>query len=79
MTVAKADPVRFFHKDGSYCVAVQVNVQKWYGFEQPLAIAPEAYNYEVEALGGELLHSANHMSSINHSNPLIKKPEDIAS
>ncbi|MGD9382011.1 MAG: uroporphyrinogen decarboxylase family protein, partial [Candidatus Thorarchaeota archaeon] len=77
MTVAKADPDRFLHTDGKYCSAVQVNVQKWYGFEQPLAIAPEAYNYEVEALGGELLHSANHMSSINHSNPLIKKPEDI--
>ena len=77
MTVAKADPKRFFHTDGRYCTAVQTYVQKWYEFEQPLAIAPEAYNYEVDALGGKLLKTENHMSSIDHRDPLIKKPEDI--
>ena len=77
MTVAKADPHRFLHTDGRYCSAVQINVSKWYGFEQPLAMAPEAYNYEVEALGGKLLKSENHMSSIDQSDPLIKNPEDM--
>jgi uroporphyrinogen-III decarboxylase len=77
MTVAKADPKRFFHTDGKYCTGVQSYVSAWYDFEQPLAMAPEVYNYEVEALGGKLLKSENHMSSIDQSDPLIKKPEDM--
>lgn len=77
LTVAKADPERFFYKDGRYCVAVQYNILKWYGFEQPIAMAPDVYNYEVEALGGKLLKSKKHMPSIDQSDPLIKNPEDI--
>ncbi|MFW9805622.1 MAG: uroporphyrinogen decarboxylase family protein [Candidatus Thorarchaeota archaeon] len=77
MTVAKADPERFHQKDGAYCTNVQMNVQKWYGFETPMGMAPEVYNYEVEALGGKLIRSRNHMNTIDQSDPLIKKPEDM--
>jgi uroporphyrinogen-III decarboxylase len=77
MTVAKADPMRFHRTDGRYNTLVQVYVQKWYEFEQPLAIAPEAYNYEVEALGGKLSKSEHHMTTVDQQDPLIKTPEDI--
>jgi len=77
LTVAKADPERFFYKDGRYCVAIQIYVSKWYGFEQPVGMAPEVYNYEVEALGGKLLKNKKHMPSIDQNDPLIKNPEDI--
>lgn len=77
MTVAGADPERFHRRDGKYCTDVQINVQKWYGFETPMGMAPEAYNYEVEALGGKLIRSTDHMGTIDQSDPLIKKPEDM--
>jgi uroporphyrinogen-III decarboxylase len=77
MTVAKADPQRFIHTDGKYCADVQFYVQKWYNLEQPLIIPPETYNFEIEALGGSLLKTKKHMSSIDQNNPLIKKEEDI--
>jgi uroporphyrinogen-III decarboxylase len=77
MTVAEADTQRFHQEDGKYCTDVQVYVQKWYGFETPMAMAPEAYNYEIEALGGKMIRSKNHMSTIDQSDPLIKEPEDI--
>jgi uroporphyrinogen-III decarboxylase len=77
MTVAKADPKRFIHDDGKYCADVQFYVQRWYDFDQPFVLPPETYNYEIEALGGSLLKTKNHMSSIDHNNPLIKKEEDI--
>jgi len=77
MTVAQADTQRFHQTDGAYCTDVQINVMKWYGFETPLAISPEAYNYEIEALGGKMIRSKAHMSTIDQSDPLIKEPEDI--
>ncbi|MFW9967499.1 MAG: uroporphyrinogen decarboxylase family protein [Candidatus Thorarchaeota archaeon] len=77
MTVAEADRQRFHQTDGRYCTDVQVNVQKWYGFETPMAMAPEAYNYEIEALGAKMIRSTNNMSTIDQSEPLIKEPEDI--
>ncbi|MEM2210061.1 MAG: hypothetical protein QXM32_07520, partial [Nitrososphaerota archaeon] len=66
LTIAKADPERFFYKDGRYCVAVQYTVLKWYGFEQ-CSGASDVYNYEVEALGGKLLKSKKHMPSIDQN------------
>jgi uroporphyrinogen-III decarboxylase len=77
MTVAKADPKRFFLTDGRYSVAIQYYVSKWYGFEMPLGMPPDSYNFEVEALGGKLLKSGMHIPSIDQSNPLIKTPEDL--
>jgi uroporphyrinogen-III decarboxylase len=77
MTVAEADRERFHQTDGRYCTDVQINVQKWYGFETPMAMAPEAYNYEIEALGAKMIRSKNNMSTIDQSEPLIKEPEDI--
>ncbi|MFX1265170.1 MAG: uroporphyrinogen decarboxylase family protein [Promethearchaeota archaeon] len=77
MTVAGADPYRFLYEDGSYMADVQLNVQKWYGFENPYIMPAEGYNYEVEALGGKMVRSRNHPATIDQSDPLIKKPEDI--
>jgi len=77
MTVAKADPERFIYTDGRYCTGVQISMQKWYGFEQPMLFPPANYNYEVEALGGKVLKSGAHMPSLDQSDPLIKNPEDI--
>jgi uroporphyrinogen-III decarboxylase len=77
MTVAQADTQRFHQTDGRYCTDVQINVMRWYGFETPMGMAPEAYNYEIEALGGKMIRSMNHMSTIDQSDPLIKEPEDI--
>ncbi len=77
MSVAKADPERFIYTDGRYCTGVQISVQKWYGFEQPALFPPGNYNYEVEALGGKVKKSGNHMPSLDQSDPLIKNPEDI--
>jgi hypothetical protein len=77
MFVAKADPERFIYTDGRYCTGVQMAVQKWYGFEQPALFPPGNYVYEVEALGGKVQKSKNHMPSLDQSDPLIKNPEDI--
>ncbi|MFW9999052.1 MAG: uroporphyrinogen decarboxylase family protein [Candidatus Hodarchaeota archaeon] len=77
MLVAKADPERFIYTDGRYCTGVQISMQKWYGFEQPMLFPPANYNYEVEALGGKVLKSRVHMPSIDQSDPLIKNPDDI--
>lgn len=76
-TVAHADPKRFFLTDGRYSVATQYYVSKWYGLEMPMGMPPDAYDFEVEALGGKLLKSGKHMPSIDQSNPLIKTPEDL--
>jgi len=77
MFVVKADPERFIYTDGRYCTGVQISVQKWYGFELPMLFPPGHYHWEVEALGGKVQKSKNHMHSSDQSDPLIKKPEDI--
>lgn len=77
MSVAKADPERFIYTDGRYCTGVQISVQKWYGFDQPMLYPPGHYHWEVEALGGKVKKSRIHMHSTDQSDPLIKNPEDI--
>jgi uroporphyrinogen-III decarboxylase len=53
MTVARV-PARRYYWDAELLVNVQLAVQRWYGFDS-YTIIPDAYNFEVEALGAKML------------------------
>jgi len=75
MTVAKV-PARRYYWDAELLVDVHIAVQRWYGFDS-YTIIPDAYNFEVEALGAEMIYSDNAMPTVDVSDPLIKTPADL--
>ncbi len=75
MTVARV-PARKFYWDAELLVDAQMAVQRWYGFDNCTAIG-DAYNFEVEALGGKMIYSDNAMPTVDTNDPLIKTPADL--
>jgi len=75
MTVAKV-PARRYYFDAELLVDVQIAVERWYGFDT-YSVIPDAYNFEVEALGAKFIYSDNAMPTVDTNEPLIKKPGDL--
>jgi uroporphyrinogen-III decarboxylase len=75
MTVAQV-PARKFYWDAELMVDVHVAVQRWYGFDT-FTIVPDAYNFEVEALGGKMIYSDAAMPTVDTNEPLIKERADL--
>ena len=76
MTVAKI-PAKEFYYDAKSMIKNSVDVSNYYNMDSCLGFA-DAYNYEVEALGGKLVYGENSMPTIDFRDTLIKKPEDLA-
>lgn len=75
MTVARV-PARKYYWDAELLVDVHLAVGRWYGFDSNTVI-PDAYNFEVEALGAKMIYSDNAMPTVDVSDPLIKAPADL--
>ena len=76
MTVAKI-PAKEFYYDAKSMIKNSVDVSNYYEMDSCLGFA-DAYNYEVEALGGKMVYGENSMPTIDFRDTLIKKPEDLA-
>ena len=75
MTVARV-PANKYYFDAELLVDVQIAVERWYGFDT-LTIIPDAYNFEVEALGAKFIYSDKAMPTVDVGDPLIKEPADL--
>jgi uroporphyrinogen-III decarboxylase len=75
MTVARV-PARKYYWDAKLLVDVQIAVERWYGFDT-YTIIPDAYNFEVEALGAKFIYSDDAMPTVDTNDPLIKQPGDL--
>jgi uroporphyrinogen-III decarboxylase len=75
MTVARV-PARKYYFDAELLVDTQLAVERWYGFDT-FSIIPDAYNFEVEALGAKFIYSDDAMPTVDTTDPLIKEPGDL--
>jgi uroporphyrinogen-III decarboxylase len=75
MTVARV-PARKYYFDAALLVDTQIAVERWYGFDT-YTVIPDAYNFEVEALGAKFIYSDNAMPTVDTNDPLIKGPADL--
>ena len=75
MTVAKV-PARLYYWNAELLVDTHLAVDRWYGFDSDTIIA-DAYNFEVEALGGKMIYSDNAMPTVDVSHPLINEASDL--
>ena len=75
MTVAKV-PARRYYFDAPVLVDVQISIDHWYGFDS-CTIIPDAYNFEVEALGAKFIYSNNAMPTVDTNQPLIRERADL--
>ena len=75
MTVARV-PARKYYFDADLLVDTQLAVERWYGFDS-MTVAPDAYNFEVEALGAKFIYSDYAMPTVDTNDPLIKTPADL--
>jgi uroporphyrinogen-III decarboxylase len=75
MHVAKAPAKRFYY-EAPYFVDVMMAVANYYGLDLPLCLA-DVYNYEAEAMGAKMIYGEDSMPTIDFTEPLIKKPEDL--
>jgi len=75
MTVAKV-PAKKFYWEAELFVDAHIAVQRWYGFDT-FTIIPDAYNFEVEALGAKFIYSDNAMPTVDTNEPLIKVSADL--
>ncbi|PIX47865.1 MAG: hypothetical protein COZ54_00210, partial [Anaerolineae bacterium CG_4_8_14_3_um_filter_59_70] len=75
MTVAKV-PARRYYFDAHLLVDVQIAIDHWYGFDS-CTIIPDAYNFEVEALGAKFIYSDNAMPTVDTNQPLIRERADL--
>jgi uroporphyrinogen-III decarboxylase len=75
MTVARV-PARLYYWNAELLVDTHLAVNRWYDFDMDTVLA-DAYNFEVEALGGKMIYSDNAMPTVDVSHPLIKGPSDL--
>ena len=75
MTVARV-PARKYYWDAELLVSVQTAVERWYGFDT-YTVIPDAYNFEVEALGAHMIYSDGAMPTVDTSRPLIAEKADL--
>jgi len=76
MTVAGVPAYKYYF-DAELLVDVQIAVERWYGFDT-YTIIPDAYNFEVEALGAKMIYSDFAMPTVDRNQPLIQGPDDLA-
>jgi uroporphyrinogen-III decarboxylase len=75
MTVARV-PARKYYYEAELLVDTQLAVEHWYDFDT-FSIIPDAYNFEVEALGAKFIYSDDAMPTVDTTDPLIKEPADL--
>lgn len=75
MTVARV-PARKYYFEAPLLVDTQLAVERWYDFDTR-AVIPDAYNFEVEALGAKFIYSDDAMPTVDTTDPLIKAPADL--
>jgi uroporphyrinogen-III decarboxylase len=75
MTVARV-PARKYYFDAELLVNVQLAMDRWYAFDS-ITVIPDAYNFEVEALGAKFIYSDDAMPTVDTNDPLIKTPADL--
>jgi uroporphyrinogen-III decarboxylase len=75
MTIAKV-PARRYYWDAKLLVSVQMAVERWYRFDS-YTVIPDAYNFEVEALGAKFIYSDIAMPTVDTNEPLIKERADL--
>jgi uroporphyrinogen-III decarboxylase len=63
-------PAARYYREAELLVSTQMAVERWYGFDT-YTIIPDAYNFEVEALGAKMIYSDNAMPTVDTNNPLI--------
>jgi uroporphyrinogen-III decarboxylase len=69
-------PARKYYWDAELLVSAQMAVERWYGFDT-YTIIPDAYNFEVEALGARFIYSDNAMPTVDTNTPLIGDKADL--
>jgi uroporphyrinogen-III decarboxylase len=69
-------PAKQFYSDFSLNFEMGELVSRYYDLDSP-AGGPDAYNLEVEALGGKLIYGDKSMPTIDFREPLIKGPDDL--
>ena len=69
-------PATKFYSDAKQNCIDGALVSGYYGFDS-MSIGTDAYNIEVEALGGKMVYGDNSMPTIDFRDPLIKGPEDL--
>ncbi len=75
MVLAGVSAKKFFF-DAKANVEASALVDGYYGFSM-LTRGADAYNFEIEALGGKMVYGENSMPTVDHRDLLIKKPEDL--
>lgn len=75
MTLAGV-PAKKYYFDAKTNVEVGALVAGYYGLNS-MSIGFDAYNIEIEALGGKMIYGENSMPTIDFRDPLIKGPEDL--
>lgn len=76
MTVAGV-PAKKFYYDAKCLIETSVDVANYYNMDTCAAFA-DAYNFEIEALGGKMIYGEHSMPTIDFRDPLIKSPEDLS-
>lgn len=75
MTIAGV-PARRYYFDAELLVDTQLAVDRWYGFDS-YTVIPDAYNFEVEALGAKFIYSDTAMPTVDTNQPLISEKTDL--
>lgn len=69
-------PANKYYFDAKLNCEAGAHVSGYYGFDS-MSIGFDAYNIEIEALGGKMIYGENSMPTIDFRDPMIKKPEDL--
>jgi uroporphyrinogen-III decarboxylase len=69
-------PARVFFWEATPVVAAFAEVAEYYNMDV-FGATTDAYNYEIEAMGGKLIYGENTMPTIDYRDPLIKEPADL--
>jgi len=70
-------PARTFYSDAKILVDGFETVSDYYGLSEPIPMA-DVYNGEAEAMGAKMIYSDKAMPTVDHSQPLIKRPGDLS-
>jgi len=70
-------PAKRFFSDGKFNCEAGAQVAGYYNLDS-IAAGFDAYNIEIEALGGKMVYGENSMPTIDFRDPLVKGPEDLA-
>lgn len=69
-------PASVFFWEAAPVVAAFAEVAEYYEMDV-FGAATDAYNYEIEAMGGKLIYGENAMPTIDYRDPMIKEPADL--